>query len=118
MARAGMERPMADLCRAPSVSRRSFLGGAGAAAGSVTLPERALCRRDGRTGHCRARRRIDHAARQWEPSNIATARTAGQAAIAAAEPLHGNAYKLPILATLVRPAVLQAAGATNPEIVR
>ncbi len=43
---------------------------------------------------------------------------AGQAAIAGATPLGRNAYKLPILATLVRRAVLQAAGATDQEIVR
>ncbi len=48
----------------------------------------------------------------------AVAHTAGQAAIAGAEPLRRNAYKLPILATLVRRAVLQAAGATDPETAR
>jgi xanthine dehydrogenase YagS FAD-binding subunit len=37
------------------------------------------------------------------------ARAAAQAAIAGAAPLHHNAYKLPIFATLVRRAVLQAA---------
>ncbi|MGA3400206.1 MAG: FAD binding domain-containing protein [Acetobacteraceae bacterium] len=46
------------------------------------------------------------------------ARAAGQAAIAGAVPLRHNAYKLPILATLVRRAVLQAAAATNQETVR
>lgn len=43
------------------------------------------------------------------------ARAAGQAAIADAVPLRDNAYKLPILATLVRRAVLKAAGATAEE---
>jgi xanthine dehydrogenase YagS FAD-binding subunit len=47
--------------------------------------------------------------------DAAVARTAGQAAIAGAVPLSRNAYKLPILATLVRRAVLQAAGAPEPE---
>jgi xanthine dehydrogenase YagS FAD-binding subunit len=46
------------------------------------------------------------------------ARTAGHAAIAGATPLHHNAYKLPIFTTLVRRAVLQAAGVTQPETVR
>ncbi len=41
--------------------------------------------------------------------NETIARTAGQAAITGAAPLHHNAYKLPIFATLVRRAVLQAA---------
>ena len=41
----------------------------------------------------------------------AAAHAAGQAAIAGAEPLRLNGYKLPILATLVRRALLQAAGA-------
>jgi xanthine dehydrogenase YagS FAD-binding subunit len=45
----------------------------------------------------------------------AVARAAGQAAIADAAPLPHNAYKLPILAALVRRAVLQAAGATDQE---
>ena len=44
--------------------------------------------------------------------DAAVARAAGQAAIAGAAPLRHNAYKLPILAALVRRAVLQAAGAT------
>jgi xanthine dehydrogenase YagS FAD-binding subunit len=54
----------------------------------------------------------------------AVAQAAGQAAIAGAVALPHNAYKLPILATLTRRAVLQAAGATNQagatnlEIVR
>jgi hypothetical protein len=42
----------------------------------------------------------------------------GQAAIVGGVLLDGRAYKLPILATLVRRAVLQAAAATNQEIVR
>ncbi len=46
------------------------------------------------------------------------AHTAGQAAIAGAATLSRNAYKLPILATLVRRAVLQAADATSQEILR
>lgn len=41
--------------------------------------------------------------------NAALARTAGESAIAGAQPLRRNAYKLPILATLVRRAVLTAA---------
>jgi len=45
----------------------------------------------------------------------ATAHAAGQAAIAGAVPLPHNAYKLPILAALVRRAVLQAAGAPDQE---
>jgi xanthine dehydrogenase YagS FAD-binding subunit len=45
----------------------------------------------------------------------AVARAAGQAAIAGATPLPKNAYKLPILAALVRRAVLQAAGAPDQE---
>lgn len=47
-----------------------------------------------------------------------TAHAAGQAAIADAEPLNQNAYKLPILATLVRRAVLHAASAPTQEIRR
>jgi xanthine dehydrogenase YagS FAD-binding subunit len=46
------------------------------------------------------------------------ARAAGQAAIAGAAPLPHNAYKLPILAALVRRAVLQAAGTADPEDAR
>jgi len=46
------------------------------------------------------------------------AHAASQAAIAGAVVLSHNAYKLPILAALVRRAVLQAAGATNQETVR
>jgi xanthine dehydrogenase YagS FAD-binding subunit len=42
--------------------------------------------------------------------DAAVAHTAGEAAIAGAVPLSGNGYKLPILATLVRRAALQAAG--------
>ena len=45
----------------------------------------------------------------------AMAHAAGQAAIAGATPLPKNAYKLPILAALVRRAVLQAAGAPDQE---
>ena len=41
--------------------------------------------------------------------DAAVANAAGEAAIAGAEPLRRNAYKLPILATLVRRAVLTAA---------
>ncbi len=41
--------------------------------------------------------------------DAATAVTVGDAAIAGAQPLRRNAYKLPILATLVRRAVLAAA---------
>ena len=43
------------------------------------------------------------------------ARSAGKAAIVGAVPLTRNAYKLPILAALVRRAVLQATGITDPE---
>jgi xanthine dehydrogenase YagS FAD-binding subunit len=46
------------------------------------------------------------------------AHAAGQAAIADAEPLRHNAYKLPILATLVRRAVLHAANVTQMENAR
>jgi len=46
------------------------------------------------------------------------ARAAGQAAIAGAAPLRHNAYKLPILATLVRRAVLHAAGVAEEENAR
>ena len=46
------------------------------------------------------------------------ARAAGQAAIVGAAPLPHNAYKLPILAALVRRAVLQAAGTADPEDAR
>lgn len=45
----------------------------------------------------------------------AVAHAAGQAALAGAVPLRHNAYKLPILATLVRRAVLRAAGVAQPE---
>jgi len=38
------------------------------------------------------------------------ARTAGQAALDGATPLAGNHHKMPIFATLVRRAVLHAAG--------
>ena len=44
------------------------------------------------------------------------ARAAGEAAIADATPLRHNAYKLPILATLVRRAVLRAAGMSEQEL--
>jgi xanthine dehydrogenase YagS FAD-binding subunit len=50
--------------------------------------------------------------------NTTLARAAGEAAILGAEPLRHNAYKLPILATLVRRAVLQAAGVTASEVAR
>jgi xanthine dehydrogenase YagS FAD-binding subunit len=50
--------------------------------------------------------------------DVTVAHAAGQAAIAGAVALPHNAYKLPILATLVRRAVLQAAAATNQETVR
>ena len=49
------------------------------------------------------------------PIDAATAHAAGQAAVTGAEPLRQNAYKLPILATLVRRAVLRAAGALEQE---
>jgi xanthine dehydrogenase YagS FAD-binding subunit len=45
----------------------------------------------------------------------AVARAAGQAAIAGATPLHHNAYKLPIFATLVRRAVQRAVGKENAQ---
>lgn len=50
--------------------------------------------------------------------DVTVAQAAGHAAIAGAVPRRRNAYKLPILATLVRRAVLQAAGATDQETVR
>jgi xanthine dehydrogenase YagS FAD-binding subunit len=46
-------------------------------------------------------------------ANVAAA--AGRAAVAGAVPLAHNGYKLPILATLVRRAVLRAVGATDQE---
>jgi xanthine dehydrogenase YagS FAD-binding subunit len=49
--------------------------------------------------------------------DVTVARVAGQASIAGAAPLHHNAYKLPIFTTLVRRAVLQAAGITEQETV-
>ena len=49
--------------------------------------------------------------------DVTVARVAGQAAIAGAAPLHHNAYKLPIFTTLVRRAILQAAGITEQETV-
>jgi xanthine dehydrogenase YagS FAD-binding subunit len=49
--------------------------------------------------------------------DAALAEKAGLSAIAGAEPLHANAYKLPILATLVLRALLQAAGVPHPESV-
>ena len=47
--------------------------------------------------------------------DAAAARAAGEAAIAGAAPLSHNAYKLPILATLVRRAVLAAAEIPDQE---
>jgi len=47
--------------------------------------------------------------------DVAVAREAGRAAIADATPLSRNAYKLPILAALVRRAVLHAAGFVGQE---
>ena len=49
--------------------------------------------------------------------DAALAEKAGLSATAGAEPLHANAYKLPILATLVLRALLQAAGVPHPESV-
>ena len=48
----------------------------------------------------------------------AVANAAGQAAIVGAMPLPHNAYKLPILAALVRRAVLQAAGTPDQETLQ
>jgi xanthine dehydrogenase YagS FAD-binding subunit len=60
-----------------------------------------------------------HAAEAALTGNVidaAAARAAGQAAIAGAVPLSHNAYKLPILAALVRRAVLAAADIPDPEL--
>ncbi len=61
---------------------------------------------------------LAEAALTGQTIDAAVARAAAQAAIAGAVPLRCNAYKLPILAALVRRAVLQAAGVTEPETVR
>ncbi len=61
------------------------------------------------------RARQAEAALAGQMIDATVARAAGQAAIAGAEPLRHNAYKLPILATLVHRAVLQAAGVNEPE---
>jgi xanthine dehydrogenase YagS FAD-binding subunit len=50
--------------------------------------------------------------------DVTVAHAASQAAIGGAVALRRNAYKLPILGTLVRRAVLQAADVTNQETVR
>ena len=47
--------------------------------------------------------------------DVTVARAEGQAAIDGAAPLRHNAHKLPMLATALRRAVLQAAGVTDEE---
>ena len=71
-----------------------------------TLPtgrDRAGCRRAGSLARAAGRGRADRT-----EDRPAVAQAAGQAAIAGAVALPHNAYKLPILATLARRAVLQA----------
>jgi xanthine dehydrogenase YagS FAD-binding subunit len=64
------------------------------------------------------RARQAEAALAGQKIDATVAHAAGEAAIAGAEPLSRNGYKLPLLATLVRRAVLQAAGAADQETVR
>ena len=83
------------------------------------------CAPDGRCQHAAvvlgAAAPIPWRARQAEAALVGhmidpdAARSAGKAAIAGAVPLTHNAYKLPILAALVRRAVLQAGGIVDPE---
>ncbi len=61
------------------------------------------------------RARAAEAVLTGHPLDAAAARAAGGAAIADAVPLRRNAYKLPILAALVRRAVLAAAGIPDQE---
>jgi xanthine dehydrogenase YagS FAD-binding subunit len=61
------------------------------------------------------RARAAEAALTGQMIDAALAHTAGEAAVANGAPLSRNAYKLPILATLVRWAILKAAAIPNPE---
>ena len=86
---------------------RRCRGGAGLAPGR-TLPARVDRARRRRAGAL-ARPQAEAALTGQVDRRSGGAQAAGQAAIAGAAPLRHNAYKLPIFATLVRRAVLQAA---------